>query len=64
MMAKESLPFTKYLVLLEFKSRYGVDLGPAYRMPDSAKSFKNYIAKNQRLEAFLNALSSSGSRFF
>ena len=62
MMAKESLPFTKYPALLELESRHGVDLGPAYRMPDSAKSFTSYIAKSQR-QTFLNTLSSSGLRF-
>ena len=62
-MAKESLPFTKYPALLELESRHGVDLGPAYRTPDSAKAFTSYIAKSQR-HAFLNALSSSGSHFF
>ena len=63
MMAKESLPFTKYPALLELESRHGVDLGPAYRTPDSAKSFTSYIAKSQR-QTFLKTLSSSGSRFF
>ena len=63
MMAKESLPFTKYPALLELESRHGVDLGPAYHRPDSAKTFTTYIAKSQH-QAFLNALSSSGSRFF
>ena len=63
MMAKESLPFTKYPALLELESRHGVDLGPAYRTPDSAKSFTSYIAKSQ-CQTFLNTLSSSGSRFF
>lgn len=47
MLAKESLPFTKYPTLLELKYRHGVDLGPAYRMPDSAKAFTSYIAKSQ-----------------
>ena len=63
MMAKESLPFTKYPSLLELESRHGVDLGPAYRTPDSAKAFTGYIAKSQR-QNFLNALSSSGTLFF
>jgi len=63
MMAKKSLPFTKYPTLLELESRHGLDLGPAYRMPDSAKAFTSYIAKSQ-CQTFLNALSSSGSRFF
>ena len=63
MVAKENLPFTKYPVLLELKSRHGVDMGPAYHTPDSAKAFASYIAVNQR-QTFLNALSSFGSRFF
>ena len=37
-MAKESLPSTKYPVLVELEPCHGVDLGPAYRMPDSAKA--------------------------
>ena len=63
MMAKESLPFTKYPALLELESRHGVDLGPAYRTPDSANTFTSYIAKSQR-QTFQNALSSSALRFF
>ena len=47
MMAKESLPFTKHPALLELESHHGVDLGPAYRTPDSAKAFTSYIAKSQ-----------------
>lgn len=62
-MAKESIPFTKYPALLEMESRHGVDIGHAYRTPDSAKAFTSYIARSQR-QAFLNTLSSSGSRFF
>lgn len=46
-MAKESLPFTKYPSLLELESRHGVDLGPAYHTPDSAKAFTGYIAQSQ-----------------
>ena len=36
-MAKQSIPFAKYPVLIELESRHGVNLGPAYRAPDSAK---------------------------
>ena len=63
MMAKESLPFIKHPALLVFESHHRVDLGPAYRTPDSAKAFTSYIAKSQ-CQTFLNALSSSGSHFF
>ena len=38
-------------------------MGPAYRMPDSAKAFTSYIAESQR-QTFLNALSSVGSCLF
>ena len=61
MMAKESLPFTKYPALLELESRHGVDLGPACHTPDSTNTFTSYITKSQ-LQTFLNALSCSGSR--
>ena len=63
MMAKESLPFTKYHALLDLESRHGVDLGPAYHTPDSAKTFTSYIAKSQR-QTFTNTLSSNGICFF
>ena len=63
MMAKESLPFTKYPALLDLESRHGVDLGPAYHTPDSAKTFTSYIAKSRR-QTFINTLSSYGSHFF
>ena len=36
-MAKESIPFTKYPALSEMESRHGVDIGHAYRTPDSAR---------------------------
>ena len=53
-----------YLSLnLELESRRGVDLGPVYCMPDSAKAFTGYIVKSQ-CQNFLNALSSSGTLFF
>ena len=63
MMAKESLLFIKYPTLLELESHHGVDLGPAFCTPDSAKAFTSYIAKSQR-QTFLNALTSSTSCFF
>ena len=61
MMAKESLPFTKYPALLELESRHGVDLGPACQTSDLANTFTSYNTKSQR-QTFLNALSCSGSR--
>ena len=44
MMAKESISFAKYPAIVELESRHGVNLGPAYRTPDSAKAFTGYIA--------------------
>ena len=43
-MAKESIPFTKYLALLQLEEHHGVDVGSAYRTSDSAKSFTGFIA--------------------
>ena len=37
-MAKESIPFAKYPALLQLEEHHGVDVGSAYRTPDSAKS--------------------------
>ena len=45
-MAKESLPFTKYPALLALEQRHGVDLGTAYLTQDSAKVFTAFIAKS------------------
>ena len=64
MMAKESVPFVKYPVIVELESWHGVNLGPAYRTPDSAKAFTSYIAESPHQE-FLDKLSSStGPKFF
>ena len=37
-MVKESIPFAKYPALLQLEEHHRVDVGSAYRMPDSAKS--------------------------
>jgi len=64
MMAKGSIPFVKYPAIVELESRHGVNLGPAYRTPDSAKAFTSYIAESLYQE-FLDKLSSSGGpKFF
>ena len=64
MMAKESVPFVKYPAIVELESQHGVNLGPAYRTPDSAKAFTSCIAESLHQE-FLDKLSSStGSKFF
>ena len=57
-MAKESIPFAKYPALLALEAYHGVNLGPAYSTPDSAKIFTGYIAASQR-QAFVNTLSKS-----
>lgn len=54
-MAKESNPFAKYPAFLQLEEHHEVDLGHAYRMPDSAKSFTGFIAESQR-QGFLNSL--------
>ena len=46
-MEKESIPFAKYPALLALEAHNGVDLGPAYNTPDSAKIFTGYIAASQ-----------------
>jgi len=63
-MAKESLPFTKYPALVELENRPGVNLGQLYRTADSNKAFTLYIAESLR-QGFLDKLSSStGLKFF
>ena len=44
-MAKESIPSAKYPTLLPLEEHHGVDVGSAYRTPDSysAKSFTGSI---------------------
>ena len=61
-MAKESIPFIKYPAIMQLEERHGVDLGHAYRTPDSAKSFTGFIATSQ-CQGFLHSIS-SGSHFF
>ena len=48
MMAKENIPFSKYPSILELEDCHDIDMGPAYRTPDSAKSFTSFIATCQR----------------
>jgi len=63
-MAKQSIPFAKYPALIELESRHGVNLGPAYRTPDSAKAFTGFIATSLH-QQFLNHLChTSGPKFF
>ena len=40
---EESIPFAKYPTLLQLEEHHGVDVGSAYRTPDSAKSFTGSI---------------------
>ena len=47
-LAKESMPFTKYQALHQLEQRHGVDLGEAYKTRESACSFVHYIAESQR----------------
>jgi hypothetical protein len=56
-LAKESMPFTKYPSLHELKQRHGVELGQAYQTRESARSFVHYIAASQR-QQFQHSLSS------
>ena len=48
MMAKENILFLKYLSFWELEDHHDIDMGPAYRTPDSAKSFISFIATCQR----------------
>ena len=48
MMAREGLPFNKYVPLHNLQELHGVDLGPSYKTNNSAQVFTNYIAKSQR----------------
>jgi len=53
--AKQSIPFAKYPALIELESWHGINLGPAYRTPDSAKAFTGFIATSLH-QQFLNHL--------
>ena len=64
MMAKESVPFVKYPAIVELQSQHGVNLGPVYRTPDSAKAFTSYIAKSLHQEFLDKPSSSTGPKFF
>lgn len=48
MMAREGLPFLKYVPLHNLQELHGVDLGPSYKTDDNAQVFTHYIAKSQR----------------
>ncbi len=60
-LAKESMPFTKYPALHELEQRHGVDLGQAYQTRESARSFVHYIAESQRQQFHLSL---SSCRFY
>ena len=45
--AKEGMALEKYPALYELKVHHGVDLGSAYKSPQSAKSFMHYTAAAQ-----------------
>ena len=50
MMAKESIPFTKYPALHQLGNYHGVGLENTCCTADSAKIFTSYIAESQRRE--------------
>ena len=56
-LAKESMPFTKFPAFHELEQRHGVDLGQAYQIRESARTFVHYIAESQR-QQFYHSLSS------
>ena len=45
-LAKESMPFTKYLALHQLEQRHGVDLSETYKIREYACSFVHYIAES------------------
>ena len=47
-MAREGMPFTKYIPLYELEARHEVDLGLSYNNDVAAKCFTHYIAESQR----------------
>jgi len=57
------VPFVKYPAIVKLESRHGVNLGPAYRTPDSAKVFTSCIAESFH-QGFLDKLSSSEDHKF
>ena len=46
-LAKEKLPFTKFLPLCEMEVRHGVQIGSGYKNDHACTSFVNFIALNQ-----------------
>ena len=61
-MAKESISFAKYPTLLQLEEHHGVDVGYAYRMPDSAKSFTGSIYDEN--DPFIVFHDTTGQTFF
>ena len=43
MMAKESIPLTKYPALSQLEQCHELDMGHTYNTPESAKSFTSFI---------------------
>ena len=58
LIAREGMAFEKYPPLYELQTRHGVNLGSAYKSPQSAKTFTHYIAAAQR-EALMVALANT-----
>ena len=58
-MAKQSMPFTKYPALQELEQRHEVDIGQYNNTADSARLFTGFIAKSQR-QGFMDSLPSRG----
>ena len=47
-LAKEGIPFTKYVPFYQLEVRHEVDLGLLYTNDVAAKSFTHYIAESQQ----------------
>ena len=50
LLAKESLPFTKYPTIHELREQHRIELGFSYKKRESAHNFAHYIAESQRQE--------------
>ena len=55
-MAKESIAFKKFPILLELESHHGVEFGSTYKNRQSAQIFTHFIAESQR-ETCITSLS-------
>lgn len=55
-LAKENLPFTKFVAVHDLQERHGVDLGFSYKTRDYSNVFLHYIAESQR-QGFHQSLS-------